>query len=98
MGYWSFIYFYYYVNIGYFLGYFGKSPVSIVLYQLFLPHFGSADMFYSLDIIMSKTGYPKVRKGVLFAKRTPFREKDLISRKGPKKQVLDWFLLITLLC
>ena len=43
-------------------------------------------------------GYPKVRKGVLFAKRTPFREKDLISRKGPKKQVLDWLLLITLLC
>ena len=28
-------------------------------------------------------GYPKVRKGVLFAKRSPFREKDSFSRKGP---------------
>ena len=27
------------------------------------------------------TGYPRVRKGVLFAKRTPFREKDLIFTK-----------------
>ena len=26
-------------------------------------------------------GYPKVRKGVLFAKRSPFREKDLIFTK-----------------
>ena len=26
-------------------------------------------------------GYPKVRKGVLFAKRTPFREKDLTFTK-----------------
>ena len=26
-------------------------------------------------------GYPKVQKGVLFAKRSPFREKDLIFTK-----------------
>ena len=30
---------------------------------------------------LSGTGYPKVRKGVLFAKRTPFREKDPIFTK-----------------
>ena len=44
--------------------------------------------YVTLNRIQSKfgfpnimTGYPKVRKGVLFAKRTPFREKDLIFAK-----------------
>ena len=34
-----------------------------------------------MEIEELKSGYPKVRKGVLFAKRTPFREKDLIFMK-----------------
>ena len=35
----------------------------------------------------SNRGYPKVRKGALFAKRTPFREKDLIlHEKGPRNR------------
>ena len=45
-------------NIGYFFffGYFGKSPVISVLYYIncFPLIFGSAGMFYSMDIIMSK--------------------------------------------
>ena len=35
----------------------------------------------SLGVKYSACGYPKMRKGVLFAKRTPFREKDPIFTK-----------------
>ena len=36
---------------------------------------------YPLMSIFSHIGYPKVRKGVFFAKRSPFREKDPIFTK-----------------
>ena len=41
--------------------------------------------------------YPKVRKGLLFAKRTPFREKDLIFTKRTQETGIRLFLLTTLL-
>ena len=54
------------------------SLENYVKKYLFHPYISFTIRFYSITchIKVLFGGYPKVRKGVLFAKRTPFREKD----------------------
>ena len=43
------------------------------------------------------SGYTKVRKGVLFAKRTPFREKDFYFYELTLKFMINEMILILIL-